>query len=99
MCFPGRKYLIGEFYRDGQAAAVPERSRMGKVDLDEENGILLLSENLFNEVADDPDIRKCAVIVPWLPDNHVVVVRESEWEKMIKSGDVLERRVNAETET
>ena len=72
---------------------------MGKVDLDEECGILLLSENLFNEVADDPDIKKCAVIVPWLPDTHVVVVRESEWEKMIKSGDVLERRVNAETET
>ena len=23
--FPGRKYLIGEFYRDGRAAAVPER--------------------------------------------------------------------------
>ena len=67
--------------------------------MDEENGILLLSENLFNEVADDPDIRKCAVIVPWLPDTHVVVVRGSEWEKMIKSGDVLERRVNAETET
>ena len=78
-------YLIGEFYRDGQAAAVPERSRMGKVDLDEEDGILLLSENLFNEVADDPDIKKCAVIVPWLPDNHVVVVKESEWENTTKS--------------
>ena len=72
---------------------------MGKVDLDEEGAILLLSENMFNEVADDPDIKKCAVIVPWLPDTHVVVVRASEWEKMIKSGDVLERRVNAETET
>ena len=72
---------------------------MENINLDEERGILLLSENLFNEVADDPDIKKCVVIVPWLPDNHVVVVRESEWEKMIKSGDVLERRVNAETET
>lgn len=72
---------------------------MENINLDEERGILLLAENLFNEVADDPDIKKCAVIVPWLPDNHVVVVRESEWEKMIKSGDVLERRVNAETET
>ena len=72
---------------------------MEKINLDEEYGILLLSENLFNEVANDPDIKKCAVIVPWLPDNHVVVVRKSEWEKMIKSGDVLERRVNAETET
>lgn len=81
------------------------RHRPGKeqtlenINLDEEGGILLLSENLFNEVADDPDIKKCAVIVPWLPDNHVVIVRVSEWEKMIKSGDVLERRVNAETET
>lgn len=72
---------------------------MENINLYEEGGILLLSENLFNEVADDPDIKKCAVIVPWLPDNHVVVVRESEWEKMIKSGDVLERRVDAETET
>lgn len=72
---------------------------MGKVDLDEENGILLLSENLFNEVADDPDIKKCAVIVPWFPDDRVVIVTSSEWEKMIKNGDVLERRVNAETET
>ena len=70
---------------------------MENINLDEEGVILLLSENLFNEVADDPDIKKCAVIVPWLPDNHVVVVRGSEWEKMIKSGDVLERRVNAET--
>ena len=57
---------------------------MGKVDLDEENGILLLSENLFNEVANDPDIKKCAVIVPWFPDDRVVIVTSSEWENLIK---------------
>ena len=72
---------------------------MGKVDLDEEYGILLLSENLFNEVANDPDIKKCAVIVPWFPDDRVVIVTSSEWEKLIKSGFVMERGTNAETET
>ena len=91
-------YLIGA-YRDGQAVAVPERSMMGKVDLDEENGILLASENLVKEYSDDPDIKKCAVIVPWFPDDYVVIVTSSEWEKLIKSGFVMERGTNAETET
>ena len=90
-------YLIGA-YRDGQAAAVPERSRMGKVDLDEENGILLLSENLFNEVANDPDIKKCAVIVPWFPDDRVVIVTSSEWENLIKNGFVMERGNRCESD-
>ena len=48
--FPGWKYLIGEFYRDGQAAAVPERRGiLEKINLDEERGILLASENLVKE--------------------------------------------------
>ena len=72
---------------------------MGKVDLDEENGILLLSENLFNEVANDPDIKKCAVIVPWFPDDRVVIVTSSEWENLIKNGFVMERGTNAKTKT
>ena len=100
MCFPGRKYLIGEFYRDGQAAAVPERrGTLEKINLDEERGILLASENLVKEYSDDPDIKKCTVIVPWFPDDYVVIVTSSEWEKLIKSGFVMERGTNAETET
>lgn len=72
---------------------------MEKINLDEERGILLASENLVKEYSDDPDIKKCAVIVPWFPDDYVVIVTSSEWEKLIKSGFVMERGTNAETET
>lgn len=80
------------------------RHRPGKeqtlenINLDEEGGILLASENLVKEYSDDPDIKKCAVMVPWFPDDYVVIVTSSEWKKLIESGFVMERGTNAETE-